>query len=282
MAEIKESKNRVEMNEEEYKKYSFDAMVYLDRICRKNNITYFLFYGTLIGAVRHNGFIPWDDDVDIIMPRKDYYKFIHCVTEDDSKYKVMSFHNIPDYYAPLAKLVDTSTLLIQNYGYKAEKGLGVYIDLFILDGLPQGIENAQRYQKEAIKLTRYWEITAKKVIHSRKTIFKDILRFFYYLPSHMAGARHYLNAIDIFASKYPYDNSEWVGNLSYTTQLGNIFHKEDLVPMDCEFEGYLFQIPTGYDRILTALYGDWRKLPPIEQQVSHHDYNCFKLKSDFC
>lgn len=261
-----------EIDDVTYKKYLLEEMVYFDYICEKNELTYFLFYGSLLGAIRHKGFIPWDDDIDIIMPRKDYYKLIE-VMKDDVRYEVVSMHNNDCFTAPLAKMVDRKTKLVQNYGYKEKVELGIYIDIFILDGLPEDKKQADKYYQKAKQLTKCWGAANHAFRTKGNSIIKDIVKYIYYLPCHILGDQFYLKKIDKFASKYNFYDSKYVGNLMFTT-IDKVYYKIDFTPIYKEFEGHMFCVPKGYERILAQRYGNWKKLPPIDKRTSHHDFWC--------
>ena len=266
------SNNRIEGLE--YKKILLDELVFFHDYCKKKNITYFLIFGSLLGAVRHNGFIPWDDDVDIILPRKDYYQLIHSLNAENNRYQIVSIDTNPNFTAPLAKLVDTKTVLIQNYEYKEKVELGVYIDLYILDGLSNNKQQADRYDEYCRKLFHYWTVANMKKFRSKHTFIKDLARLIYYLPVHIRGYKYYLNLINEAAQKYDYESSDYVGNLTFPNT-HDVWHKEDFVPEEHVFEGYNFIIPKGYDRILTIRYGDWHQLPPDQEQKSQHNFLCY-------
>lgn len=119
---------------EEIKKIQLEILKYVDQFCSQNNIKYALGYGTLIGAVRHKGFIPWDDDIDIIMRRNDYNRFIELFSKETGRYKVWSHNLQTDYPIPYAKVTDEKTLKLEGTNYYVERG--VDIDVFPLDDLP--------------------------------------------------------------------------------------------------------------------------------------------------
>jgi len=118
---------------EEIQKVDLEILRFFDNVCRENNLTYFLSGGTLLGAIRHKGFIPWDDDVDLVMPRKDFEKLIEILDKSDSNYKLFIPGCSEDYFYTFGKLVDTRTVL-DEFDYCPIKGMGLYIDIFIMTG----------------------------------------------------------------------------------------------------------------------------------------------------
>ena len=112
-----------------------EILKYYINICEENNLTYFLAYGSAIGVARHQGFIPWDDDIDVIMPRPDYERFIQiCQQRDMGKYEIVTPQNTPGYYLPFIKLCDKTTTLWEKRHYHCV--FGMYIDIFVIDGPP--------------------------------------------------------------------------------------------------------------------------------------------------
>ena len=117
---------------DEVKKIQLEILAYIDSFCKKNNISYFINYGTLLGAVRHKGFIPWDDDIDISMDREHYNMFIEKFNQDSSKYKILSLDTDKAYFNNFIKVVDTTTKIVDNRNYKTFS-CGVFVDIFPMD-----------------------------------------------------------------------------------------------------------------------------------------------------
>ena len=235
--------------------------------CEKSNLTYFLAYGTLIGAIRHNGFIPWDDDIDIAMPRPDYDRFIRTFNKMHPYYSAIEFSIDDSYSIPFAKVYDNRTWL-NEFKYKKEK-FGVYIDVFPIDGVGG---NAQMYM--ARKLDKI--LHAKKANFKNRSIFKNITNSIVKFLLIPFSVNDILKFCDKNARRFEFGTTSKAGNMLETygaceavdtsVFLKTMFHKFE----DCEF-----RIPVEYDKWLRSIYGDYMKLPPKEQQIAHHSFEAF-------
>lgn len=265
------------ITEKEFRARLIEMLAFFTDYCKRNDITFYMLYGSLIGTMRHQGFIPWDDDIDITLPRPDYERLISEFNKSCNKYRIISIHTNELYTVPLAKIIDTETYLVQHYGFKEKVRLGAYIDVFILDGFSDNKEESKLHMKKCIELTKNWSHANHEFHYKGSSFIKDVLRRLYYLRAVYKGANYYLEKIDNNAKSYDYDNSNYVGNAMYPVYKYNeIFDKSYFsIPTVGEFEGVTVPIPNGYDNILTQLYGDWRTLPPIENQRTHHDFDCY-------
>lgn len=131
---------------------------YIDKVCKDNNLRYSLAFGTLIGAIRHKGFIPWDDDIDIVMPRTDFDKLIEILEkEQNKKYKILSPYDTNSFFAgQMLKVYDAETKLCE-FPNKYNLEYGAYIDVFPIDGIDNSIVKARKYHK---KYDKY-----RKILH---------------------------------------------------------------------------------------------------------------------
>ncbi len=136
---------------EEIKSFSLDILVFFDKYCSDNNLRYYLAFGTLLGAVRHRGFIPWDDDIDVYVPRPDYDRVIEQFKDPDGRYAAVSCFNDASYLYPFAKIVDRKIKSMTESGEIGANGLG--IDLFPLDGLPSDMDETERLFR---RMNRRW------------------------------------------------------------------------------------------------------------------------------
>ncbi len=259
-----------------------ELLKWFDEFCKKNNLRYFLVGGTMLGAMRHQGFIPWDDDIDVGMPRSDYERMAEILfLNPDEKYILETpYTYAKDFYYPYSKIYDTSTTLIENTKYKIKRG--IYIDVFPLDGIGNTIEDATKNYK-IIKKQYQLLMTRVATVRKGRGFLKNfavvIMRF---LPKCFFNEKQALKKLDRSCSKISFDDSKYVGNL-----VGNWWDKEIMpkdvfgTPKNIVFENlnlYGVEFPEKY---LTYLYGDWKKLPPVDKQISHHDFIYINLNKPY-
>ena len=260
---------------DEYKKILVDILIEVDDFCRQNNIHYYLTGGTLIGAVRHKGFIPWDDDIDISMFRDDYDYFIKNFQPKSESIKVLSLYNDTDYNYPFAKVVDNKVGLLEDMPGAVE--IGAYIDLFPLDYFAgTTYSEAKRFLNKIQRLK--WKRNFKIIrFERRRKLYKNILLFIGKCFTVFTNRRKISEKIDMTVKSKANKNCPYVGVIVNATYgYGEIVNKELYdSTVDLEFEGHKFEAPIGYDKILTSLYGNYMELPPEEKRVSHHSFKCW-------
>ncbi len=262
------------INVDEHKKIAYDILVEFSKFCDNNNLKYFLAYGTLIGAVRHNGFIPWDDDIDVQMPRKDYNKLIKIFNDkiNNSDLKLISpFEDKAKF--TFVKICNMKTVKIES-GLDYSDGFyyGIDIDVFPIDGK---MTNQALYKKEFIQLERMFKLYNYFCFKQDLTSFRSkilgritsIIK--YVVPS---IKRKIMKKIDFLASKHNFETSETVGTqmflYNYFTEKWSKKAFDETI--EIKFEKDFFKCPKGYDEVLKNIYGNYMELPPVEERVSTH------------
>lgn len=251
-------------------------------ICKTLDLRYYLVCGSALGAVKYQGFIPWDDDVDVGMPREDYQRFLKEAPALLPEYlHLQNFHTDPAVPHIYAKLRDFRTTYIERTSAKLPIHHGVFLDIFPLDGYPSG--------KLAGKLLelRKWNYRGQLAcaFDTERSGF-TLLRYRLYCAM---GCRRRIAKIaakyDKMIRRYPVDGSElicnhgnWQGKLEYAPaeQYGNGY--------EAQFEGLTVIVPEQFDRYLRQKYGDYLADLPLEQQVGHHDYtvlDCHRPYTDY-
>lgn len=262
---------------EESKKIELDILSYFARFCEEHNLRYFLAYGTLIGAVRHKGFIPWDDDVDLQMPREDYERLIE-IFNDKKEIDYLSLIAPEDKISrhSIVKIIDTRTVKIEKSVDYKNGYLGIDIDVFPLDGQPS---DAADYSKWYDKLNKIYNLYTINILDTagsfKRKVYVNAVRVLF-------NKNRLIKKADKLHAKYPYKDSQYVGTVACAfnspKNRAEKKHFDDFVML--EFEGQSFRAPIGYKEILTATYGDYMKLPPEEQRVTHHsNYSYWKEKN---
>lgn len=243
--------------------------------CNKNNLRYFLCGGTLLGSIRHKGYIPWDDDIDISMPRPDYEKFI--ATYHNEQYEIMTCSSDNEYLGLFTKVYDNETLLKENGEFGENVGLN--IDIFPVDGLP----NSDFMTKTHILWMKFLQgLIVSTVTNdiSNKPLNRRIQINTMRLLLKMIKNKHNISLFAIKqAQKYPFDTSNRVAVVVWGYGKKEIVDKIVAVDyIEGEFENLKFNIPKLYDVYLSNLYGDYMQLPPEHDRVSKHNMIVYLLQ----
>ena len=261
---------------------------YID-ICESNNLTYFIAYGSAIGAARHHGFIPWDDDVDVVMPRPDYERFIEiCNKSDLGKYEIVTPLNTPGYYLPFTKLCDKTTTLLEKRHYHCI--FGMYIDIFVIDGMkndPQEIEATgklyDKYWRMLDLANSYYTVSDlfhKYICNKRIGI---VLQYLHYSLNRKKYSKIATEGIERLVKRYDFNECEYT--VKYPRGYGNreVYPKawlegKSMLP----FETLQVAMPGDYKRWLNQFFGDYTQLPPENERHFEHSiayYNLDKRES---
>ena len=245
----------------------------IDRVCKKNNIEYFLDSGSVLGAVRHKGFIPWDDDIDIGMTRENYEKFLKVASKElKSDYFLQNIQTEKECPQLYTKVKKNNTLYMSWACRNLHIHQGIYVDIVPYD-FSLGNE------EEINKIKRLNKIFTYKAIPDRFKLPDNTLRYFsgfflrkllHYLlipiPKNLIIKK--ITKLIIESNK---NNTKYL--ICYFWGNSHLFLKEDLVPVSyLEFEGKKFPVPYNYDKYLKITYGDYMKLPPINEGEGHCIY----------
>lgn len=270
------SENRVLMTIEEQKKVQLDILKEIARFCEENNLRYFLTYGTLIGAVRHKGYIPWDDDIDIFMPREDYEKLIKTYNSNrKNEYCELISPLEKRSRHPFVKIIDTRTEKIEFGVEYTHLPLGVDIDVFPLDVALSDEEKFDNTYKKMKKLYHYMSFSIMKR-GGRPLVKRMILALFQFVFPKVYFQKRIDRIIKSMSSK----KTEYVSDVSCGFVGNGIRFRSEWFSDSCDvdFESLRFKAPIGYDEMLTLIYGDYMTPPPKDECVTHHLNNCFWKK----
>ena len=255
---------------EESKEVQLNLLKELDNFCAANDIHYSLAFGTLIGAIRHKGFIPWDDDIDLGMPRSDYQKLERIMSSmGDSRYVLETPNSLAkDFFYPYAKLYDTTTTLIENLKHRIVRG--VFIDIFPLDGLGDSLEEAESNYKK-VERKRNLLLMKTSGIRKGRDLYKNLsVILARFLP---INEKKLLHEVAEKANVYSFDEAAYGGNAFGAWRFKEIMPTRYMgKPTLYHFEHFQIYGAEHADEYLTKLYGDWRQLPPEEKRVTHHDF----------
>ena len=261
-----------------------DVLSVFIRICEAQGLRYFCAGGTAIGAVRHQGMIPWDDDIDVFMPRPDYDRFLRLAVQSMPEgYEVLSPYAAKDYPMYFAKMCNARTTLLENERIPCVFGL--YIDIFPLDGACDDVETCYREKRRFKRLMNKLEAVST---HNSFGEYVGLLtkrrewgRFAVKTVAFCCRSwlrRWLLKQMDSIAYGHDYALSSRVVTYSGAYQRQEIYPKAWLeTPQMFAFEGLMVNLPHDYDAYLRHFFGDYMTLPPVEQRASHHQKVFFDL-----
>ncbi len=263
----------MEEQRKQMKAMLLEMLEWFHGICQTHGLRYYILGGTMLGAARHQGFIPWDDDIDLGMPRADYLRLRQVMeTLSQDRYLLETPDSErSDYVYPGSKLYDTRTTLVEHNRYRIKRG--IFLDIFPLDGIGDTREEAMK-RFAPIRRKRNLLLTFTTGIRQGRRGWKNLaVLLMRSVPDWAVSKKKLLRSLDRICASRDFNCCRWGGNL-----VGSWMERE-LMPRSFWGEPTLYRFetlwvygPERYDAYLTALYGDWRQLPPVERRVSHHDF----------
>lgn len=243
-------------------------------LCDRHNLMYYMLGGSMLGAIRHKGFIPWDDDIDLGMPRKDYERFLELAPQELSSHlKIVNYKTDPTYHWYITRVLDTDTKVMERVFESEGKYTNLSIDIFPLDGTPNNKILRKLYNFRVMAHRAMASLHYKDVIVTKNRNWKDatLLWFMLKLPTQKMFNHHKeLDKCDRLLKKYPMDKSLYTGNMM------GAYRTRELVPTSWygdssyyEFEGIKLRGIKEYDLYLKQLYGDYMQLPPEDKRRIH-------------
>lgn len=271
-----------ELTLEEIKSVQLDLLDKFDSICRDNRFRYSLGGGSLLGAVRHKGYIPWDDDIDVMMPRPDYDKFVEYCLSNDINFGIRCFDTDKEYTDLSAKIYDKHTIVDTN-GLTNESGIGVAIDIFVIDGLGSTLKKARKAFNETsfkreLLVASQWKRFFRSKTHSW---YVEPIRFVFFVLSRFVNKAKIFNKVQNTYKRIDFDQSE------FAAAVGGSYREKEILPqsvftdyIELPFEDRKYFAIERYDEYLTSIYGDYMELPPEEKRASHHLFKAYYLGED--
>ena len=257
------------LNSSQIKENEVKILLDFDNFCKTNNLKYYLAGGTLLGAIRHKGFIPWDDDIDVCMPRPDYDFFVKNYEPLKSNYVVKS-SSLKTLTSPFAKIVNKNIYINTKYN-SSEANKNLWIDIFPVDGLPEDSEEVKKIYKNC-EFYRTILLLVDAKLGKGTTIFRKYSKYILKPLAKLYGRKRCVKKLEQIAKSNPYETSKYVGAVTWglygvgERMLKSEFEKS----VEVEFEGHKFPAFSCWDSYLTGLYGDYMQLPPIEKRKTHN------------
>lgn len=268
-----------ELTMQEIQAVSLEILKQVADLCEELDLRYTLIYGTLIGAVRHHGYIPWDDDVDIMMPRPDYDKLLSYLSNHKlPNLTLFNRQTCPAYPYMISRISDDRYILeMEN---EESVGMGVFIDIYPYDGLGKTKEEAVRFGLKGDRLSSLcYQATRKHfAIETTTSPIRKLIKYPIFLASKMIGKELFQNKLEKLARAKDYETSEYIGCIIWLS-----WGEKDIFPRKwfdetvvMPFDKYLFRVPKHYDEVLRHEYGDYMQLPPEKDRIGHHYFKAYR------
>ena len=248
-------------------------------VCQQLNLKWYCVCGTALGAVKYGGYIPWDDDIDLALPRADYDKFLEKAAALLPEHIFLqNYHTDPAYPHETSKLRNSETAQIETGVKHINMNHGIYIDIFPLDGHPKTKKEQAKFQIKN-KILSKKQFCFVKDSPKRKT---RIISFIFRVLGYHKKTAQIIAQKESLYKKYPLEQSEyWCNYGNWQNELEYAHFTQYGCGIDASFEGIPVVIPEKYDEYLTQKYGDWRSDPPIEKQKSHHRIEVFDAERSY-
>lgn len=264
---------------DELKEIQLDILLDIHEFCKANNIKYSLAYGTLLGAIRHKGYIPWDEDIDIMMYRPDYERFVNCFSGFCDYLSICAPELDLNYYAPYANVWDNRTVLFEGAeraDYRGEP-IGVKIDIFPIDNTSNGIWSIRIAKWLFMLWSRFRyknEWLQNNIKLSRRQLCANLI-------AQVLGYKNVQRLIMWNSKRLSKKDTGKVDMLAFFDKGDRKFDAKDFDSyIDVEFEGHLLPSIVGYDDYLRSTFGNYMQLPPEEERIPHHGFTAY-WKDDF-
>ena len=269
------NKNKIEYNLDSMHKQVMIVMKEIDRICQKHNIEYFLCAGSVLGAVRHKGFIPWDEDIDVGMIRKEYDRFVEIVKKE---LKDGFFYHLPqkdmDYYKPYLKIYKNNTSYVRYELSRLKIHHGLHVDIFPFDNVSNISEEREKQAKKVIRYSQLLYQKKVKIIYENKNPLKCLIVNFWYYVLKCVSFKYIYYKLNQSLKLKEHEDTSYVADLCtpYTTQNKTMyFNRADIVPVKMlQFEDDIFPVPNNPHVYLSMMYGDYMTPPPEGKRLQKY------------
>ena len=265
---------------------ALEVLKQLTALCDAQGWKYFLTYGSMLGAVRHKGIIPWDDDIDIMMPRPDYEALRdYFARNKDGLHPLKLFEKtaVPEYPHMIARVSDQRYHLV--FDNEKDYGIGLFVDIYPLDGVGNDYGRAVKMVQRTKRIASLCFLTGRKSFGMDNThsTLKMLIKFPAFCWAKLWGNRHYINKLEKLSRTYDYNESKYIACASWPAgpkagKERDVFEKavfEELI--EVPFEDTTMKIPAAYDAFLSRTYGDYMQCPPGDKRTTNHTYDAYQL-----
>lgn len=263
----------------EIQQISFNILCAIKKICDNEGLHYGLAFGTLLGAVRHKSYIPWDDDVDIIMPRPDFIKLMKYFEDHRNEllpYEPWNRSKHPAYPYTMTRIIDNRYIL--DVDNEEPCGMGVFVDIYVLDGAGNSMEEARELLDKTKKYPSSIFLSTRKSLKVNGTRgWRKLLKPLFYAYVKLLGRQYFVKRLYQIIEKHDYDSFPYLACLEWDNTTGSVTAKADIEnPVPIYFNGQYFSAPRNYEIYLKQNYGDYMTPPPEKDRVYHHLYKAYK------
>lgn len=269
-----------EVTKDELKKVQLDMIDYLDKTCRENGIDYSLSAGSLLGAVKYQGYIPWDDDIDIMLTRPNYNRLMEVLMAQTPDIYTLLYYKAHEAYLPMAKLYDNHTIASSKVD-TLNQGTGIFIDIFPLDSLPDDFAEGESFKKQVRKEVTHLTASCPRGLSYASAekwqyFMGKLILWFPYHVRYFGKYRTLAEKVDILMQKYNDKNTKYCNYVFSPPKRTGYFDKAIFADYEnTVFEHLTLRKVKEHDTYLTQLYGDWRQPPRNNQQRNHSYYHWY-------